>query len=118
MNILVLSDFFPPQLNAGAELIAFELMNAYKNKGNNVSVITINKSLEKGKVVVLKDDGFICYQIGYTYNEKLAAYLGIYNPFILRIVNKIISKNNFEIAHLHNIHKYISYGVIKLLNKH
>jgi len=118
MNILVLSDFFPPQLCAGAENIAFELSKGYIKEGNVVSVITINKSLKKGEVQVSKIEGITCHEIGFSYNEKLAAYLGVFNPFLLKIIKKIIINGSYEVAHLHNVHKYISYSVIGLLEKH
>jgi glycosyltransferase involved in cell wall biosynthesis len=118
MHILVLSDFFPPQLNAGAENIALELSNGYIKKGNKVSVITINKSLNKGELFIENKKSLTCYQIGYNYNEKFSGYLGLYNPIVLRIIHKIILENSFDLAHIHNIHKYISYGVISLLKKH
>ena len=118
MNILVLSDFFPPQISAGAENMALELSLGYLKKGNVVTVITINKSLKKGEVKVSEIEGLICYEIGYSYNEKFAAYLGIFNPFLLKIIKKIILDGSYEMAHLHNIHKYISYSVIGLLEKY
>ena len=118
MHILVLSDFFPPQVNAGAENIAFEISKGYIAKGNRVSVITINKSLQKGELFVDKKNSITCYQIGFNYNEKLSAYVGIYNPVVLKVINKIILENDFEVVHIHNIHTYISYSVISLLNKH
>ena len=118
MHILVLSDFFPPQFNAGAENIAFEISKGYIAKGNRVSVITINKSLQKGELFVDKKKSLTCYQIGFNYNEKLSAYVGIYNPVVLKVINKIILENDFEVSHIHNIHAYISYSVISLLKKH
>ena len=71
MHILVLSDFFPPQANAGAENIAFEISKGYIVKGNRVSVITINKSLQKGELFVDKKKSLTCYQIGFNYNDKV-----------------------------------------------
>lgn len=118
MHILVLSDLFPPQANAGAENIAFEISKGYIAKGNRVSVITINKSLQKGELFVDKTESLTCYQIGFNYNTKLSAYLGLYNPKVLKVINKIILDNDFKVAHIHNIHAYISYSVISLLKKH
>ncbi|MBT5399177.1 glycosyltransferase, partial [bacterium] len=118
MHILILSDFFPPQVNAGAENIAFELSQGYRNRGHKVSIITINKALKRGEFIVEKDDGYTCYQIGFNYNEKLSAYVGLYNPTVLKIINKIIINNNFDVAHIHNIHAYISYSAIGLLRKY
>ena len=118
MHILILSDFFPPQVNAGAENIAFELSQGYRSRGHKVSVVTINKALKKGEFIVDKDDSYSCYQIGFNYNEKLSGYVGLYNPTVLKIIKKIINKNNFNAAHIHNIHAYISYSVISLLKMH
>jgi glycosyltransferase involved in cell wall biosynthesis len=115
MHILILSDFFPPQVNAGAESIAFEISQGYQNKGHEVSVVTINKALKIGELVIDKDDEVVCYQIGFNYNEKLSGYVGLYNPTVLKIIKKIIINNNFNVAHIHNIHAYISYSVISLL---
>ena len=117
MNILVLSDFFPPQVNAGAENIAFELCKGYLKNDNKVSVITVNKSLKKSEVIIDILDSITCYQIGFSYNEKFSSYLGLYNPLLLKIIKKIILENHFKVAHIHNIHSYISYGVIGLLEK-
>ena len=118
MHILVLSDFFPPQVNAGAENIAFEISKGYVEKGNQVSIITIKKSLQKGELFVDKKESLTYYQIGFNYNEKLSAYVGLYNPKVLKVINKIILDNDFKVAHIHNIHAYISYSVISLLKKH
>ena len=117
MNILVLSDFFPPQVNAGAENIAFDLCKGYVQNGNIVTVITVNKSLKKGEIILSNLGSIKCYQIGFSYNEKFSAYVGLYNPFLLKIIKKIILENDFKIAHIHNIHSYISYSVIGLLQK-
>ena len=118
MNILILSDYFPPQLSVGAENIAFEISKSYVRRGHNVGVITINKLLNKGEVVVENYEGIKIYQIGFSYNEKLSAFVCLYNPFVLNIVKKIIKNNNFNVAHIHNIHAYISYSVIGLLAKY
>ena len=42
MHILILSDFFPPYVNAGAENMASEIAKGYIDKGHQVSIITIN----------------------------------------------------------------------------
>ena len=98
MNILVLSDFFPPQVNAGAENIALELCKGYIKNDNKVSVITVNKSLKRSEVIIDILDSITCYQIGFSYNEKFSSYLGLYNPFLLKIIKKIILENEFKIA--------------------
>ena len=118
MHILILSDFFPPQVNAGAESIAFEISKGYKGNGHKVSVVTINKTLKRGELVIDKSNEITCYQIGFNYNEKLSAYVGLFNPSVLKIIKKIIINNNFDVAHIHNIHAYISYSAISLLERY
>lgn len=117
MHILVLSDLFPPQYNAGAENMAYEISRGYIEEGHKVSVITINKSLKKGALVVNTSKSLICYEIGFDYNTKLSAYIGMYNPVVIKVIKKILINNNFDVAHIHNIHLYISYGVIGVLKK-
>ena len=56
------------------------------------------------------------YQIGSSYNRYLIAYLGLYNPWVLKSIKLILKDNEFDFAHLHNIHAHISYAVISLLN--
>jgi len=118
MHILILSDFFPPQVNAGAENMAFEVAYGYVARDHKVTVITINKSLERGKVIIGGSDKLLMYQIGFNYNEKFSSFFGMYNPFVLSAIEKIVKKKQFSVAHIHNIHAYISYGVISLLNKY
>jgi len=116
MKILILSDFFPPILNAGAENIAYIMTREYARLGHNVTVVTINKELPKGTLHKYKEENFIVIQIGANYDERFVAYVSLYNFTVLKLVSEIIDES-FDFAHLHNIHKYISYGVIGLLKK-
>ena len=118
MHILILSDFFPPLVNSGAENIALEISKGYLEKGNKVSVITINNSLKKCELLITKSQGLTYYQIGFKYNTKLSAFLGLFNPNVLKVINRVILDNDFKVAHIHNIHSYISYSVISLLSRH
>jgi glycosyltransferase involved in cell wall biosynthesis len=118
MHILILSDFFPPLVNSGAENIALEISKGYLEKGNKVSVITINNSLKKCELLITESQGLTYYQIGFKYNTKLSAFLGLFNPNVLKVINRVILDNDFKVAHIHNIHSYISYSVISLLSRH
>ena len=113
MHILVLSDNFMPLSNA--ERVAYLMAREYVSLGHQVSVITIDKQLERGKVNKLIYNGITIYQIGSSYNRYLIAYLSLYNPWVLKSIKLILNDNKFDFAHLHNIHAHISYAVISIL---
>jgi glycosyltransferase involved in cell wall biosynthesis len=115
MNILILSDGFPPVSNAGAENIAYITAKEYINIGCSVTVVTINNKLSKGAINFFTYDGIKIIQIGVKCNERFIAYASLYNFKIISILKKLINNNDFNVAHIHNIHRYISYGVIGLL---
>lgn len=113
MHILVLSDNFMPLSNA--ERVAYLMAREYVSLGHKVSVITIDKQLERGKVNKLIYNGITIYQIGSSYNRYFIAYLSLYNPWVLKSIKLILNDNKFDFAHLHNIHAHISYAVISIL---
>lgn len=115
MNILILSDGFPPVSNAGAENIAYLTAKAYGEMGHEVTVLTINPKLTKGSISELVDCGIRVIQVGFQYRDRLISYVSLYNYPLLKIIKKILDKNNYDLAHIHNIHKYISYGVVGIL---
>jgi glycosyltransferase involved in cell wall biosynthesis len=117
MNILILSDGFPPESSAGAENIAYITAMEYVRIGHTVTVVTINKNLKKGTIKKIKYNGIQIIQIESNYHERYIAYVSLYNFKVLREVRKIL-KIKYDLAHIHNIHRYISYGVIGLLRKH
>jgi glycosyltransferase involved in cell wall biosynthesis len=113
MHILVLSDNFMPLSNV--ERVAYLMTREYVNLGHQVSVITIDSKLKNGKVNKLNYNGITIYQIGSSYSRYLRAYLGLYNPWVLKPIKLILKDNEFNFVHLHNIHAHISYAVISLL---
>jgi glycosyltransferase involved in cell wall biosynthesis len=60
-------------------------------------------------------EGMTIYQIGSSYHRYLIAYLSLYNPWVVNSIRKILNDNEFDFAHLHNIHTHISYSVISLI---
>ncbi len=118
MNILVLTDNFPPLFNAGAERIAYLLSKEYVVKGFLVDVITIDNNLKNGVIKTLTYEGLTVYQIGSNYNNQFQAYISLYNPWVIDAIKIILRKSSYDIAHLHNIHAHISYNVISLLKKY
>lgn len=115
MNILILTDKFPPFSNAGAEKMAYDISKRYAKLGHKVVVITTNNDLKNGTTMLLSYDNLTIYKIGSSYNANLRAYISLYNPLVLKSIRRILDRNHFDFAHLHNIHTHISYSVISLL---
>jgi glycosyltransferase involved in cell wall biosynthesis len=118
MQILVLSDNFPPLSNAGAEIIAYYICQEYLRLGHTVNVITTTRELPNGSIEVVNYKGLTLYQIGSNYSENFIAYRSLYNRKVLRSISSILDNKIFDLVHLHNIHFHISYGVIALIKKY
>jgi len=118
MKILILSDLFPPVSFGGAENIAYLITKEYQKRNYDVFVITINNYLKKNEVKLTEYHSIPLLQIENSYNAKYIAYKSIYNKKVLNIIEKILQKEKFDFVHIHNIHRYISYGIFKLLNKY
>jgi glycosyltransferase involved in cell wall biosynthesis len=100
---------------SNAERVAYLMTKDYLNSGHEVSVITINSNLSNGEVKKMNYEGMTIYQIGSSYHRYLIAYLSLYNPWAVNAIRKILNDNEFDFAHLHNIHTHISYSVISLI---
>ena len=117
MNILVLSDGFPPISSGGAENIAYSIATKYVELGNNVTVVTIDHDLKNGEIIEKRLFGMQLFLVGSSYNTSLASYVCLYNAYVLKSIKSILNNYSFNMAHIHNIHYHISYSVIRMLNK-
>ena len=115
MKILVLSDYFMPLSNA--ERVAYLMTKEYVSLGHEVIVLTSNEKLKNGQVKEISFNNIQIYQIGSSYNRYLRPYLGLYNPWVIKAIKKILKNKHFDFAHIHNVHTHISYSVISLLKK-
>jgi len=115
MKILVLSDNFMPISNA--ERVAYLMTKEYVDLGHEVIVITSNDKLMNGEVKQISFNNILIYQIGSSYNRYLRPYISLYNPWVLASIKLILKDNQFDFAHVHNIHTHISYAVISLLDR-
>jgi len=114
MNILVVSDFFPPLNSAGAEKITKILVEKFSKK-NKVYLISTNSHIPHGEVRKKSLNGYTHFQIGYKPPKRFQKYLGFYNSMLMKTISQIIDNYSFDVANVHNIHNVISYGVISLL---
>ncbi|MCR4283792.1 MAG: glycosyltransferase family 4 protein [Parcubacteria group bacterium] len=115
MKILILQDDFPPKSYGGAGVVAFNLAKGFKDKGNDVYVIsTVKDKAEEGKD---KYGGFEVYNIYSNYHERWRAYLSLYNPMTVIKVKNLINEIKPDVVFASNIHFHISYYSLKLAKK-
>jgi len=117
MNIIIVSDLFPPFFEGGAEKIALGLSLEYQRKGHKVFVFTVNRDIKIGNIKKINYLNLEIFQFGFNYNEKFHPYIGSYNPYLLRKVSQVLEDFSFNVAHIHNVHKFFSYSIIGLLEK-
>lgn len=116
MKIVILSDGFPPVSLGGAEVIAFNLAQAFGDKGHEVSVITTTKIKEEvGKLI---QGGVTIYKIYSDYSDRWRAYISLYNLKVLGQVEVMLREIKPDITHAHNIHTNLSYASLKIAKKY
>ncbi len=106
MKILILSDDFPP-MSFGAGVVAANLAGEYKRRGDEVIVVTTVRDSAQGGVATY--EGMKVHRIVTSYNTFFQAYVGLWNPGVVRQVKKILAEYKPEVVHAHNLHGYLSY---------
>ena len=117
VEVLLISDFFPPEVNAGSESIALELSKGYSREGFNVSVITTSHRVKKYKVIESFFGDLKVYTVGYQTNNRYSSIRSLLNLRILRILRSFLDANSFDLVHLHNIHQIFSFSAISEVKK-
>ncbi len=112
MRILILSDSFPPNRFASADMVAFRLANGFKKSGHDVFVITtVQDKLQEGEMVY---EGLKIFKLYANFHVRWMAYLSLYNPQTVNKIKKIINKVKPDVVHAHNIHFFLSYRSLKI----
>ena len=115
MKILILQDDFPPRSLGGAGMVAFSLARGLKKAGWDVFVVTaVGDKKDEGEI---EYEGLKIFRICANYHERWRAYLSLYNPQVVKKVEKIINELKPDIVHAHNIHYHLSYHCLKLAKK-
>lgn len=117
MRILFLSDDFPPKSFGGAGIITYNLAKAIVKAGHEMFVITTvqDKAVPRGWKNL---DGMKVYDLYNDYDGRFAAYVSLYNPGTLGVIEKIIQEVKPDVIHAHNIHNNISYHALKIARKY
>jgi glycosyltransferase involved in cell wall biosynthesis len=116
MNILFLSDEFPPNHIGGAGVVAYRLAKKFSCWGHAVEVITSvrNRRLEGESLY----QGIRVYNLYSDYNRKFRSLVSIRNFPILKKLKKLLPdlKIKPDIIHSHNVHNYLSFHSLELIS--
>lgn len=111
MKVVFLSDDFPPTSFGGAGISTYELALGVKEVGHDVSVITTcRKENEEGEADYR---GLKVFKIASDYHERWRAWRSLYNPPVVRRVEKILKELRPDIVHANNLHYHLSYYCLK-----
>lgn len=115
MKILILADDFPPRAVGGGGRVAEQVASGYISRGHDVFVITTARSRsEEGDY---KYNDVNVRAIFSNYHERWTAYYSLYNPSTVSKIKALINGYKPDVVHAHNIHRHISYYVLKLAKK-
>src|SRR3990167_3507984 len=115
MKIVFLSDDFPPQSFGGAGIVAYDFAITMKKLGHEVSVITTCRN--RDEVGESEYYGIKVWKIASNYSTRWRAYLSLYNPGVVRQVEKLLEKIKPDVVHAHNIHFYLSYQTLAVAKR-
>ena len=112
MKIAVLSDGLPPHQRGGAEAVVERLAKEYARRGHSVAVITTSQSRED--IVRGPTERLQVHRIYASYHPRWTAYRGLYNPQTLPALARVLIEESPDVAHAHNVHRYLSYHSLKV----
>ncbi len=116
MNIVFLSDDFPPISFGGAGISTYELALGMHKAGHEVSVITTCRT--ESEAGELNYNGLRVFRIANAYNARWRAYRSLYNRPVVRQVETILKDLHPDVVHANNVHFYLSYHCLKIAKKY
>lgn len=116
MNIVYLTDDYPPEVFGGAGVIAYNIARKMAQMGHSVTVVTAIRS--RASVGESIEYGVRIIRIYTDHHERWRAYYAIYNPMIIRSLKKVLAELKPDVVHAHNVHQHLSYHSLKLAKKY
>ena len=105
MRIAVLSDGYPPWDRGGAQKIAAQLAEGYRDRGHEVGVVTaVENRSDAGRATA---NGVRVRRIWSPKPRAILPYLTLYNPFVVRKLGRALDAFDPDVVHAHNAH-YLS----------
>ncbi|HEY3856167.1 MAG TPA: glycosyltransferase family 4 protein [Verrucomicrobiae bacterium] len=128
MNILIVTNLYPPEIVGGAEQSVESLSELLAAKGHTVTVLTSGKGLHTERVIERKTDNLSIVRFGSRnisllfeksrFKKKLLRPVwhasNLYNPFIPKGFKKTLAESNADIIHVHGV-VGIGYNCLNLI---
>jgi glycosyltransferase involved in cell wall biosynthesis len=115
LNILLLSDHFPPEAFGGASRMVFIQAQALARLGHRVRVLSTRQHADAPAEVEI--EGIPVYRLHVDYPLRWRAYLSLYNPLVAPGLRRAIEDFGPDIVHAHNVHTYLTYHSFTLANR-
>lgn len=119
MKILVISNFFPPHVIGGAEIIAHHQARALAARGHEVRVLAGDNSRGLPGYPVEKEvfDGLPVTRVSLTYLDFAPTANNVAHPGVERIFLKLIAEWRPDVIHAHHM-VGLSLGILQLARAH
>ncbi len=112
MNVLVMTDHFPPDNLGGAGQVAWIQCRALQRLGLQVQVLSARR--DNSAPADLDLEGVPVHRLPIAYPLRWQAYLSLYNPAAARRVGAYLDSVKPDLVHAHNVHTYLTYHSLAL----
>ena len=112
MKVVYLSDDFPPESFGGAGISTYELARGVRAAGHEVIVITTCRQAREAGESAYEELRVIRIQSDYP--ERWRAWRSLYNPPVVRKLDRILRELRPDVVHANNIHYHLSYHALAL----
>lgn len=112
MNVLVMTDHFPPDNLGGAGQVAWIQCQALLELGHQVQVLSARR--DDSAPADLDVDGVPVHRLKIAYPLRWHAYLSLYYPTAARQVDAYLDSVGPDVVHAHNVHTYLTYHSLAL----
>jgi glycosyltransferase involved in cell wall biosynthesis len=115
MNVLVMTDHFPPDNLGGAGQAAWIQCRALQRLGHQVQVLSARR--DDSTPADLDLGGVPVHRLTIAYPLRWHAYLSLYNPAAARPVAAYLDSVTPDVVHAHNVHTYLTYHSLALAKR-
>jgi len=118
LNILLLNDDALPTAKGGAAVIVDQLRKAFHKESHRVTLITTHQDPSQEEVIHTTGDTGDIYSIYCDYHLHSQHRFCLGNHRMEKILEELMQKIQPDVVHAHNIHKYLTYGSLKVAKRH
>ena len=112
MNILVLSDTFPPESAGGADVVAWRLARQHARMGHGVTVVTT--TADRAREGLRAEGCLPVHRVYARYPARFRNFLTPANPFVLGKLRALLPGIAADVVHAHNVHSHLSFQSLQV----